>query len=142
MWVLAATLSCGLTTVFTSCSEDDVKDIFESVNIIGTWKGSATLTPTPSTAIEIYFDGTTTFDTDHTFTNTDDDGTKTKGTWSLDKQVLTMKQNIDGITVTQTYHIDDNWSRDKMVMTTTFDDTDINGKIVHYTITITLRRVD
>lgn len=141
MWVFAATLCCGLTTTFTACSKDDVKDIFESVNLVGTWKGTGSVSPSPSTEIEFIFDGTTTFNSDHTFTNTDDDGTQTRGEWKLNKQELTMTQTIDGVKIIQVFSIDDNWTRDTMVLTTIIDDEDINGNVVHYTLTITLHRV-
>ena len=68
--MFAAILTCGSTTVLTSCSDDEVEDFVEAVNLVGTWKGTIiSLTPAPSSRLEFEMDGSVTFNANGTFVN-------------------------------------------------------------------------
>ena len=141
MWVLAATLTCGTTTVLTSCDDDDVEDVMENLNIVGKWTGTATVSPEMPEDMEFEFDGTVEFKADGTYVSIDPDGDSNSGTWALRDKTLTLTQTEEGISFSDVYKIQDGWTRDKMTLVGTFTDEDDNGKTVTYTVTITMNRV-
>lgn len=141
IWMLAAILCGGLTTVVSSCGDDDVVDAIETINMVGKWTGSAQVSPTPGNSMEISFDGVTTFNSDYTYTTVDEDGSIVTGKWSLTKQTLKMTEIHEEGNVVLEYKIQDGWTRDRMVMTTVAEIPDETGKPVSYTFTITLNRV-
>lgn len=142
IWMFAAILSCGLTTVVTSCDDDDVEDVMETINMVGKWTGSAQVSPIPSFDLEITFEGITTFNSDYTYTSVDVDGITTTGKWSLIRQSLRMTETVQGQEISHEFKIQDGWTRNRVVMTTTIEDLDENNKPISYTLTITLNRVD
>ena len=141
MWVLAATLMCGTTTVFTSCDDDDVEDIMETINLVGKWKSTGQVTPKPTDNLEIDFNSTIEFKSDGTFSTTYSDNETATGTWTLRGKVLTMSYNISGVQTSQNFNIQEGWSRDRMVMTTVINDEDDNGKTITYNVSITMNRI-
>ena len=141
MWVLAATLTCGTTTVLTSCDDDDVEDVMETLNIVGKWTGTVTVTPQPADDLEFEFGGTVEFKADGTYTSVGTGGDTSTGSWTLRDKTLTVTKTEDGETLSDLYKIQDGWTRDKMTIVNTFTDEDENGKTVTYTITTTMNRV-
>ena len=141
MWVFAATLICGTTAVFTSCDDDDVEDLMENINIVGKWKTTGSVTPVPSEDIDIIINCTLEFKGDGTFISVDEEGDKGTGTWLLRDRTLTMSTTEDGETITQTFNIQSDWTRDRMAMIAKYTDADEGGKAMVYTINVVMNRI-
>ncbi len=141
MWMLAVTLMCGTTAVVSSCDDDDVEDVLETVNLVGKWTSTGQVTPNPGNKPDFDFDGTIEFKSNGTVVSTDSENHSLEGTWTLRGKVLTVTISDEGEQVTSTYNIQEGWTRDRMVMTTVVNIPDSIGKSVAYTITVTLNRV-
>lgn len=142
MWMLATILTfCVPTTLMTSCDDDDVEDIMETLNIVGQWKALGVVTPQVVENVDFEINDFLEFKADGTCISIDADGEQINGTWILRNKTLTITQTIDGQTTNDVYKIQEGWTRDKIVMTTTFTAEDINGKASTYTLTITMNRV-
>lgn len=142
LWMLAAVLTfCGTTTVFTSCDDDDVENVMETLNIVGRWNTSAQVSPQLSDDIEITFSDAIEFKTDGTVATFGEDGRPDAGTWTLRDKALTITWKIEGASFSEVYKVQDGWTRDRMVVTYNFTDEDINGKKVNYTVYITMTRM-
>ena len=143
MWMLAAILTlCGTTTVLTSCDDDDVENVMETLNIVGRWKTTVEVTPSPVDEMEITFLSDIEFKGDGTVIShfdLEDDLTDAK--WTLRDKTLILTQSIEGEVITNTLKIQDGWTRDRMVMTYNFTDVDESGKEVVYTVTVIMNRV-
>ena len=142
LWMLVAILALfSATTVMTSCDDDDVDDLVGTLNIVGKWRTSAQVTPPLAEGMDLRIDGDIEFKADGTSVSIDADGTPTTGTWTLKDKILTMTLNVEGETVSNTYKVLDGWTRDKMVLTYTFTAPDESGKMVTYTVTLTMTRL-
>lgn len=135
MWVLAATLTCVTATVMTSCSDDDVENVMENLNIVGKWNTKAQLSPTAE-GVRIEYGNVVEFKADGSFIGIDEKGEQNVGTWKLRDKTLRVTFTIDGRTLEQSYAIQEGWSRDRMVMTYSFTDEGVT-----YTVIITMNRV-
>ncbi len=133
-WMFAAILTCGSTTVLTSCSDDEVEDFVEAVNLVGTWKGTIiSLTPAPSSRLEFEMDGSVTFNANGTFVNSDGE----KGEWSLRDKTISMVYTENGQSFTQQYYVQDGYTRDQIELKGTYS---FPGE-GDYNVTIRLTRV-
>ena len=142
LWMLVSILvHCSATTVMTSCNDDDVEDLVGSQNIVGKWRTSAQVTPPLADGMDLRIDGDIEFKADGTAVSIDADGTQTTGTWTLKDKTLTMTLTVDGQTVSNTYKVQDGWTRDKMVLTYTLTVPDEGGKMVTHTVTLTMTRL-
>ena len=139
--MLAAILTCcGTTTVLTSCDDDDVENVMETLNIVGTWKTIGDVTPNPVGNIKFDFYSSIEFKSDGTVVCFDKNDNKMTGTWSLRDRTLTIVWSYGGETYSETYSVQDGWTRDRMVITYNFTDEDESGKMVNYVVTITMNR--
>ena len=142
LWMLVAILAlCSATTVMTSCDDDDVDDIVGSLNIVGKWRTSAQVTPPLADGVDLRIDGDIEFKADGTVVSIDTNGTQATGTWTLKDKTLTMTLTVDGQTASNTYKVQDGWTRDKMVLTYTFTALNEGGKMVTHTVTLTMTRL-
>ena len=142
LWMLATILTiCGTTTVMTSCDDDDVEDIMETLNIVGQWKSLGIVTPQVVEGMSVEMNDVTEFKSDGTYISIDEDGEQTTGTWALRNKTLTLTQTEDGQTINIVYVIQEGWTRDKMVMSTTFTGEDKDGNTITYTLTVTMTRL-
>ena len=136
MWVLAATLTCGLATVMTSCDDDEVDDVMKTLNIVGKWNTTSQISPTVDD-LEIVFNSVIEFKADGSFISSDTNGEQSIGQWKLKDKTLTINFTEDGNTFTQNYSVQDGWTRDRMVLLYSFIDEETTYTI---TITITMNR--
>lgn len=142
LWMLVAMMAlCSATTVMTSCDDDDVEDLVSTLNIVGKWRTSAQVTPPLADGMDLRIDGDVEFKADGTVVSIDTEGTQTTGTWTLRDKTLTMTLTIEGETVSNTYKVQDGWTRDKIVLTYTFTAPDESGTMVTYTVTLTMTRL-
>ncbi len=122
-WMLAAILICGTATTLTSCEQEEMEDIINTANIIGTWKsGDTKFSPTPESDLDLDFDGCITFNADGTFT----DCTGKNGHWTLREQTVTLYYP-NGDAQNRQYTIQDGFSRNHMVLSTTINTEDGNS---------------
>lgn len=142
LWMLVAILAlCSTTTVMTSCGDDDTEDLVGTLNIVGKWRTSAQVTPPLADGMDLRIDGDIEFKADGSAVSIDADGTQTTGTWTLKDKILTMTLTIEGQTVSNTYKVQDGWTRDKMVLTYTLTVPDEGGNMVTHTVTLTMTRL-
>lgn len=142
LWMLATILViCGTTTVMTSCNDDDMEDIMENLNIVGQWKSLGIVSPQVVEGVTVEMSDITEFKTDGTYVSIDEDGEQTIGTWVLRNKTLTLTQTEEGQTINIVYVIKEGWTRDKIVMFTTFTGEDENGNTITYTLTVTMNRL-
>ena len=132
---------CGTTTVMTSCNDDDMEDIMENLNIVGQWKSLGIVSPQVVEGVTVEMSDITEFKTDGTYVSIDEDGEQTIGTWVLRNKTLTLTQTEEGQTINIVYVIKEGWTRDKIVMFTTFTGEDENGNTITYTLTVTMNRL-
>ncbi len=103
--------------MLTSCDEKAMEDFVESVNLVGTWKCSETVhTSVSSSDVRPFFTGLMTFNSNHTFY----DSYGERGTWSLRNRTITLYYD-NGYIGTVQLLVQDGYTPDKMVLTTTID---------------------
>lgn len=142
LWMLVAILTlCSATTVMISCDDDDVEDLVSTLNIVGKWRTSVQVTPPLADGMDLRIDGDVEFKADGTVASIDAEGTQTTGTWTLRDKILTMTLNYEGQTVSNTYKVQDGWTRDKIVLTYTFTAPDEDENMVTHTVTLTMTRL-
>ncbi|MBP5388485.1 MAG: hypothetical protein J6Y97_14040 [Prevotella sp.] len=130
-WMLAAILICGTATTLTSCEQEDMDDIVNTANVIGTWKSSdMQISPTPECDLDLHLDGYFTFNANGTFT----DCCGKNGRWTLRNKMITLiYPNGDGRNMQ--YTIQGGYSRKQMVLMSTINTEDGN----HYLCSIILK---
>ncbi|MBR5653353.1 MAG: hypothetical protein IKX22_04665 [Prevotella sp.] len=131
IWMFAAILSCGMTTVFTSCNEDDVEEFIAKATLVGTWNVSATSSPTLPDGASLGLGETITFKSSGSFENNYGE----EGDWSLNGWTLKMKNNVEDIILT--FNIHEDYTPSRVVMD---NDVVFEGMNNKYHITVVLTK--
>ena len=137
-WIFVSMLLCAGTTFITSCTEDEVNDFIESVNLVGTWKQvSRSITPELENPelVEFYDNLTTTINSDFTYSSSNGE----TGTWRLKDRTIYTTWTYDGETGEETAYIE-SFERDQMVLSSTIRVPD-NSQGKYYKMTVTVNRV-
>ena len=113
--MFAAILALGTTTTLTSCTESQMEDFVESVNIVGTWNCTETIVSSSSPSDAMYhYNGQITFRADHSFYDSYGD----TGTWSIRNKVITLVYDYGFVRDVQ-FFVQDGYTPQLMVLTTT-----------------------
>lgn len=142
LMTVAAILSfCGVTTVLTSCDDDEVENVMETLNIVGKWKTTAEVRPTPVEGVDSWFIDYIEFKADGTVVAFEDGDSDIVGTWILRDKTLIITMSIGDESFNNEYKIQEGWTRDRMVITYSFTEEDEDLRKMTYNVTITLNRV-
>ena len=133
MWMFAAILFCGTTTVFTSCNEDDVEEFIAKATLLGTWNVSVSSSPTLPDGTNLGLGETVTFNSNGTFENNHGE----TGNWSLNGWTLKIKDSTDDNTLSFSVHED--YTPSRVVMD---NDVVLDGLNNKYHVTIVLSKVN